>query len=339
VAVAAAAACLSAAGCGADGEPEPPTGPLAEALAATGGGGANGSLGFGWADPEVADERGLPGHVIASALAPNAGSVILEAKVLERRFGLAPLDATRLTSVAGSYAFGLRLDGVDGDGLAHALEKAGAHSTPDGDVDLVEAAGYASVPEPLLDAGVRGLGAFDAVGDDFVVLAISETARATLLGEGDKLLGEPVYAAAARCLGDVAAARMVPDRQLISTEQGVDLVGVGVRAPGDEVLCTMGGTAERAGEIASNLEASLAPDSPDPVSRTPIGDSVESAEVTRDTDGGVEVVGAEVTLAAGEEPGYLLRAIPQGALVGLINDSGRSFTRKADSQALARGEN
>lgn len=276
--------------------------------------------------------------MIASALAPNAGSVVLADDELDRRFDLAPLDASRLTSVAGSYAFGLRMDGIDGAGLADALEKARARSTTDGDVNLIEAAGYASVPKPLLDAGVRGLGAFDAVGDGFVVLAISETARASLLGEGDRLLGEPTYAAAARCLGDVAAARMVPDRQLISTEQGVDLVAAGVRARGDEVLCVLGGTAERADEVAANLEASLAADSPDPISRTPVGDSVESAEVSRDTDDGVEVVEADLTLVSGGQPGYLLRAIPQGALVGLINDSGRSFTRKADSQALARGE-
>ena len=331
------AACIALPGCGGDPETEP-TGPLADALAATGGGGANGSLGFGWAEPELATQRDLPDHVIASALAPNAGSVVLAADELDRRFGLAPLEAARLTSVAGSYAFGLRMDGVDAGGLADALAQAGARSMPDGDVDLIEAAGYASVPEPLLESGVRGLGAFDAVGDDFMVLAISETARASLLGEGDRLLDEPTYAAAARCLGDVAAARMVPDRQLISTEQGVDLVAAGVRRPGDEVLCTLGGTAERADEIASNLESSLAADSPDPISRAPVGDSVESAEVSLDTDDGVQVVRADLALTPGEKAGYLLRAIPQGALVGLINDSGRSFTRKPDSQALARGE-
>jgi hypothetical protein len=337
MAAVAAATCL-AGGCGGGDEPAPPPGPLADALAATGGGGANGSLGFGWAEPQLAAERGLPDDVIAAALAPNAGSVVVADRTLKRRFGLAPLDSTRLTSVAGSYAFGLRLDGVDGDGLAEALEETGARSRSQGDVELVDAASYASVPQPLLDSGVRGLGAFDALGDDVVVLAISETARATLLGEGDRLLDEPTYAAAARCLGDVAAVRMVPDRQLISTEQGVDLVAAGVRNAGDEVLCVLGGTAERADEIASNLESSLAADSPDPISRAPVGDSVESADVGRDADDGVEVVEADITLAAGEEPGYLLRAIPQGALVGLINDSGRSFTRTPDSQALARGE-
>ena len=339
-ATAATAACLALAGCGGDDGSGEPSGPLAQALAATGGGGANGSLGFGWAEPDLARERGLGEDVVASALAPNAGSVIVAGEELERRFGIAPMEATTLTSVAGSYAFGLRMDGIDGGRLAETLKRAGALPRPfgDGDVELIDAAGYASVPVPLLEAGVRGLGAFDAVGDDLVVMAISETARESLLGEGDRLIDEPTYAAAARCLGDVAAVRMVPDKLLISTEQGVDLLAAGVRDSGHEALCVLGGTAGRADEIADNLEASLAPDAADPVSGRPVGDSVASAEVSRATDDGVEVVEADLTLASGEQPGYLLRAIPQGALVGLINDSGEAFTRKPDSQASARGE-
>ena len=277
--------------------------------------------------------------MVASALAPNAGSVIVAGDELERKFGIAPLEATRLTSVAGSYAFGLRMDGVDGARLAEILKRGGAQPRAfgDGDMELIDAAGYASVPAPLLDAGVRGLGAFDAVSHDLVVMAISETGRESLLGEGDRLIDEPIYAAAVRCLGDVAAVRMIPDKLLISTEQGVDLIAAGVRDEGHEVLCVLGGTADRADDVADNLEASLAPDAADPVSRRPVSESVESAEVSRATDDGVEVVEADLALAAGEEPGYVLRAIPQGALVGLINDSGRSFTRKPNSQASARG--
>ena len=329
---------LALGGCGGDDGSDEPAGPLAEALAATGGGGANGSLGLGWAEPDLVLERGLGPDVVTSALAPNAGSVIEAEATLRRRFGIDPLAADRLTSVAGSYAFGLRLDGVDGAELGEALKADGARSRADGEVELVDAASYASVPDPLLEAGVRGLGAFDAFGDGVVVMAISETARASLLGEGDRLIDEPTYVAAEECLGDVAAVRMVPDKLLLSSEQGVDLVAAGVRDEGDEVLCVLGGTSERADEVAANLEASLAAGARDPVSGRPVGDSVAAADVSRTTTDGVEVVEANLALAESEPPGYVLRAIPEGAVVGLINDSGEAFTRRPDSQASARGE-
>src|ERR687888_17339 len=57
--------------------------------------------------------------------------------------------------------------------------------------------------------------------------AISGGARASLLGRGGRLLGQPVYRAAAHCLGDVIAARVIPDKLLLSTELGVGLVAVG----------------------------------------------------------------------------------------------------------------
>ena len=97
---------LALGGCGGDDTASPPpTGPLAEALAGIGGGGARGSLGVGWADPRLVEESGVGAQTIADALVPNARSVIEEAPRLRRRFDLAPLSAERLISVGGSYAF------------------------------------------------------------------------------------------------------------------------------------------------------------------------------------------------------------------------------------------
>jgi len=324
--VAALVAALALGGCGgSDDAPAPPTGPLADALAATGGGGANGSLGFGWAEPRLVAQSGAGPRISAAALGPNAGSVVEAASRLRRRFGLDSLAAERLVSVGGSYAFGVRLDGADGRGLARALAAAGGRARQAGGLELVEIGDYAVVPEPLLSAGVRGLGAFDALGRDLVVLAISERARAALLGRGDRLLDEPTYRAAADCLGDVVAARMVPDKLLISNEQGVDLLAVGMRA-GGEVLCVLGGTHERSAEVAANLEASLAPGARDPASGEPIGESVAAVEVVSDEYEGVEVARANLTLAAGEPRGFLFRALSQGSLVALINGTSRVFT-------------
>ena len=51
------------------------------------------------------------------ALGPNAGTVVEAAPRLRERFGLDPLAAERLVAIGGSYAFGLRIDGVDGGEL------------------------------------------------------------------------------------------------------------------------------------------------------------------------------------------------------------------------------
>lgn len=311
---------LALGGCSDEPASPPPTGSLADALAGIGGGGVNGSLGIGWADPQLVDDSRAGARLIADALGPNAGSVIEAAPRLRRRFGFDPLSSERLISVGGSYAFGLRLDGVDGRRLGDALVAAGGRARQTSQLELIEIGDYAVVPEPLLSLGVFGLGAFDAFSDRKIVLAISDRARASLLGRGDRLLDEPIYRAAAECLGDVVAARMIPDKLLLSAELGVELVAVGVRAEG-EVLCVLGGTAERAAEVAANLEASLAPGARAPVTGEPIGDSVAAVEVVSGPYQGVEAVRAEVTLATGEPPGFLFGTISVGSLNGLINGS------------------
>jgi hypothetical protein len=305
-------------GCGDDGDEPAPTGPFAETLAAIGGGGAHGSLGVGWADPQLVEESGVGPRLIADALSPNASSLIEAAPRIRRVFGFDPLRAERLASIGGSYAFGLRLEGVDGRRLAEALVRAGGRPRQEGELEVIDIGDYAVVPEPLLRLDVRGLGAFDALGPDVVVLAISDRARAALLGRGDRLIDEPAYRAAADCLGDVVAVRMVPDKLLLSSEVGIDAVAVGVT--GDtEVMCVVGGTSERAADVASGLERTLAPNGRDPVSGERISDSLTEIEVVSDSYDGVQWVRAEGQ-AAGDRPrGYFFSTISLGSLVPLIN--------------------
>ena len=311
---------LALTGCGDGPENPPPSGPLAEALADVGGGGAHGSLGIGWAEPQLAEESGARAELIGDALGPNAGSVIEAAPVLRRRFAFDPLSAERLVSVGGSYAFGLRLDGVDGRQLGEALTRAGGRVRHAGHLELADIGDYAVVPEPLLRAGILGLGARDAFGRDLTVLAFSARARASLLGRGGRLLDQPIYRAAADCLGDVVVARMVPDKLLLSTELGVDLVAIGIEGE-REVLCVLGGTAERADEVATALETSLASDAREPRTGESMADLVDAVEVVTEPYEGVEVVRAELTLAAGQPPGFLFGALSRGSLVELINGS------------------
>jgi hypothetical protein len=316
--VAAALLALWLTACGNDEQPRPP-GPLAAALSEIGGGGEHGSLGVGWTDPQLAREAGVGAGLMATALGPNAETFVQAAPRLRRRFEFDPLSAQRLVSVGGSYAFGLRLDGVDGRGLRDALVRAGGQTREGGDIDLVDVGDYAEVPAPLVPLGVLGLGARDAFGPTLTVLAISETSRAALLGRGGRLIDQPVYRAAADCLGNVVAARMIPDKLLLSTEVGIELIAAGIR--GDrEVLCVLGGTAERAREVATALRASLTPDARDPRTGQPISGRVSEVQVGTSSYEGVNVARAELTSAPGER-GFLFGTIARGSLVPMINGS------------------
>jgi hypothetical protein len=311
-------ALLALSGCGGGSDDRPPTGPLAEALADIDGSGEHGSLGIGWTEPRLAEESGLGAQSIADALGPNADTVIETAALLRRRFGFDPLSAERLVSVGGSYAFGLRLDGVDGRELGRTLTRSGGRVRQSGQVELANVGEYAAVPQPLLRAGVLGLGARDAFGPALTVLAISGRARDSLLGRGDRLIEQSIYRAAADCLGDVVAARMIPERLLLSTEFGVDLIAVGIGADGREVLCVLGGTGERAAEIAAALESSLAPGAREPRTGQSMADLIEGANVATSPYEGVQVVRAVLTLAPGQSPGFLFGTVSRGSVVELI---------------------
>lgn len=328
IAIIAAAATLALSGCGGAGDDagsERPPGPLADALAEVGGGGEHGSLGVSWADPQLVRQAGFGSELLVDALAPNAKTVVESAPALRRRFGLDPVSAERLLSVGGSYAFGMRLDGVDGGGLARALRRDGGRSSSAGATELIDIGDYAVVPDPLLAADVNGLGAFDAFGSDFAVLAISDRARSALLGEGDRLLEQPEYEAAARCLGpDVVAARIVPDKQLLSIETGIDMVAIGTTA-GSELLCVVGGTSDRAEAVTGALESALSPSSRDPVTGERLGRSIAATEVTSATTNGTETVRAEVERTQTGTPGFLFGTIASGSLISMLNGERESF--------------
>jgi len=312
-------AALALAGCGggSDDEPPPPSGGFAEALATVGGGGANGSLGIGWADSAEARALGGP-RLVADALGPNADTVVEAAPALERRYGLNPLAAERLVSVGGSYAFGLRLDGLDNLKLHDALVKAGGRVRPGPIAELVDVGGYASVPAPLLALDINGLGARDAFGGPGIVLAISDTARAALLGRGGRLIDEPTYATAASCLGDVVAARMIPAKLLLSTELGANAIAIGV-GDGREVLCVLAVDADRVDGIADALRDALATDARDPRSGDRVGDAVTSTDVTTGDERGIRFVRAELQPAPGAEPNFLFGAVSRGSLAEVLS--------------------
>src|SRR5829696_7438665 len=154
IAIALAVAVLSMAlvACGDGSDEPPPEGPLAEALGEIGGAGEHGSFGFAWTEPRLARASGVETRLMATALGPNAETVVQGAPVLRRRLGFDPLSAERLVSIGGSYAFGLRLDGISASRLRDALIASGGTVRNSGDVQLVDVGDYAVVPAPLLRA-------------------------------------------------------------------------------------------------------------------------------------------------------------------------------------------
>jgi hypothetical protein len=314
------------AGCGERQEtiPARPAGAFAAALATVDGPTETASTGVGWLDQAALADAGGDQGSIGDALAPNASAVLAASPRLARRFGFDPRRARRLLSVGGSYAFGLRLDGLDGNGVEAALLHAGGHSRRVGPLTLLDIGGYASVPQPLLDAGVRGLGAHDAFAPDRTVLAISVTARAALLGGATPLIDSPAYAATADCLGDVVAARLIPAKLVRSTELGIDLVALGVERPDAgarpdrEVICLIGSSPDAADAIAAALESALAPGAADPVTDEPIDKSVAAAEVTRYADRGLELVRARLELAPARAPGFVYEAYARGSVTAYL---------------------
>ena len=321
IAGASAALAVALCGCGGAGDSGPasaPDTPLAAALASVGGGGENGSLGVGWAEPRLVDGAGASPNVIAAALGPTPASVIVSSALLRRRFELDPLRARRLVSVGGSYAFGLRLDGATAPRLERALYAAGGREREVGAAVGLDVGGYASVPDPLLRAGILGLGARDAFGGRSVVLAISDTARAALLGQGGRLLEQPIYAAAADCLGErIVAARLTPAKLLLSTELGFEQVAIGITAD-REVICALGYSAERAEELAAAMRRSLALDATEPRTDRPISDYLSAARISTEEREGIAIARAELTRAPGTEPGFVFDTIARGSLAELI---------------------
>jgi hypothetical protein len=80
----------------------------------------------------------------------------------------------------------------------------------------------------------------------------------------------------------------------------------------------LGGTTERAGEIGAALESSLAPDAREPRTGEPMADIVAAVDVVVEPYEGVEMVRAELTLAAGQSPGFLFGTVSRGSVVELI---------------------
>jgi hypothetical protein len=310
-------AALGIGACGGDDAetPTPPPGSLEPVLSTISGASEGSPIGVGWMSDEAIAAPAPMARRLAEALGPNGSDVYDAGAALQRIAGFDPRRADQLVSVGGSYAFGLRLEGVEPARLESLLRRAGGSDrTEDGTV-LVDVGDPFAVPSTLIPAGRIGLGARDAIGPTGLILAASDTGRDALLGGDPALLANPYYAAASSCLGNVVAARLIPAKLLGSTELGASLVAIGIRSvrpASAEVLCLVGVDPALASERAEAVGAALAGDAHDPITRRPMSTWLAASHAGAFEADGVSAVRVELEPATRE--GFVLDAFARGTL-------------------------
>ncbi len=313
---------LGACGGGED-EPAPPETGFAAALATVSDVEPLGT-GFGWIDSARLRELGGGDAEIAraaGALGPGGRDVLERARSLGPT-GIDPFAADGLLSVVTSYTLALRLDGVDPDRAEAAFTAAGAKRGRAGEWATFDLGPDWTIPlgTPLEPLG--SLAARAATKPRSILLARSTLAREKALASSSPAIEASRVAAAADCLGDVVAARLVLDNHTHLPNSGPELLAFGVHPPGPgpprEVLCALGEPAEPVEFAEQALRTAFEPGARDGVSGEPIGDLVASAEVDGYEYDGLRVARAELTAPTGAEPGLLFAAFDRGSLLTYI---------------------
>jgi hypothetical protein len=324
----AAALVAIAGGCGGDDaggtapEPEAAGTRFHAALETIGGGGGPIGAGYGWIDLDAL--RDAPGGLdanlswAASALGPGADDIARGSGAIAR----AGIDVSRahdMVATAGSYAFGVRVDGVQPATLRNEYEDADAEesSTPGWTT-------YDLGPEKTVALGTpmeafAALGSRTAASDDGVALARSDDGRADVIGVGESVATAPELVAESNCLGDVDAARVLPNNFTHLSGIGPDLIGVGVGRRDDgsvhEILCLVDPSEDEITSAAAALEKAFTGDAIDPLSGRLMTRSVASAEVSVEDSGDLDVARADLMLEQDARPGVLFSALLTGSLV------------------------
>ncbi|MGH2955453.1 MAG: hypothetical protein ACRDL6_00460 [Solirubrobacterales bacterium] len=302
---------MGAASCG--GELDEVDTRLGAALANVGDGVSPTGTGFGWLEPEA-----VPGESVAAAdaLGPGADDVLEKSARIRRTTGFDPASASSAVALSGSYALAVLFRDAEPGRLPRLLREAGAMEHPSGEWTLFDLGEPADgrTRGPLVPFGA--LVSRIAIGPEGVVLARFEPARAALIAERGTLADEsPRLRAAARCLGEVAAARMLLATHTYNRPASPELTAVGLRADGVEVLCAVEGSEEDSERRRAALEEAFAPDGVDELTGRPISEEIASSEISAETDGDLHGVRAEIAPAPGAEPGLLFGALVRGSVL------------------------
>jgi hypothetical protein len=322
-----AAGAVLAAGCGGDdtdaAPPPPPAseGRLLDALESIGGGEAFTGTGYGWIDVQALRAGGDWDRDLdwaGRALGPGGDRLVVEAGStagLDVRLA----DARRLVSLSGSYVFGLRADGVDTEAAEDALRAAGAKPTQGSPWTRLDLGPPASRPLGSDLEQVGALASRTAVSDDSLVLARMDDARTDLEGEGTPASEAPAGRASATCLGDVDAARIVPNNFTHLPNVGPDVMAFGVEQSDHgeraEVLCAIDETAEEIDKAEAGMRAAFEPGAVDEVTGERISSLVDDVEIERLELDGLPVVRARLDPSPTNGPGFLFGAFVRGSLV------------------------
>ena len=322
VALIAASCVLALAGCGEDEDPAPPATAFSEALATVDAPDPVGA-GIGWIDvAAIGDGPGGQGALRSAgpALGPGGGDLFDELRPKLVQLGADPYEAERAVSINASFTFGVRLDGVDPTGIGEIAAADGQPQPTEADGwDRYDLAERGVLPDSELAKAADALSSHVAVADDAVVLSRATHARTDLTVPASPGDETPSLALASECLGDVAAARVVPNNFTYVSGIGPDLFVMGMRAatgtgPGEEILCGVDTDASEVERSATALERQLDPRAIDPTTEAPVGEVFESAQVDTLERDDVHAARAVVTLAEGAEPGAVFRGFDVGSV-------------------------
>jgi hypothetical protein len=310
-------------GCGSGGSSRPEQSGLEHGLGSIGGGQRTVGAGYGYGDLVALRGQAEPLSEsirwAAKALGPGADDII-DDESARLSAGFRPEAADRIVSIAGSYAFGMRFDGVEADpGLTDELVRLGAKASQVSPWTFYDLGGERSRPigsdlEPL-----GSLVARTAVSTNSVVLARSDTARADLAGRGAPVTTSPELEAAIACLGPVAAARVLPSNFTYLPNIGPDLIALGVRFEPDgtvhEVFCALDESGSEIDHAAAGMRKSFVLHGGGRFNGRPLSGLVTNAHVSVEQNGDFAVARADLTRRKGQEPGLLFSAALTGELL------------------------
>jgi hypothetical protein len=319
-AIAAATCVLLLAGCGEEDEQPAPDTAFFDALTTVDAPDPVGA-GIGWIDVPALREAGGDDALKSAgpALGPGGGDLFDEFQPKLAELGADPYDADGALSVNASYTFGVRLDGVDPARIEEIAERDGEKQPEEAEgwvrYDLAE---RGVLPDSELQEAADALSSHVAIAEDGVVLARATHARTDLTVPANPGSETPSLILAAECLGDVAAARIVPNNFTYVSGIGPDLFVMGMRAPtadgpGEEVFCGVDSDSEEVDRVAEAMEKQLQSDATDVTTDEPVGDVFSSVEV--DTLEGEDNYAARavMTMAKGAEPGAVFRSFDVGS--------------------------